>query len=200
MHFTLLFYHVEYLFYYVHRELPNPTDEISRFPVVYFFEAYLDWAENPPTIPPNLTHTRDGTRLTRHAYGKFQDNKFLFGGDRMYFNESCDIDQKLLSELLQAKVFPVLPVLREHFDVVEESGAWAGLMPFSDDGKPIIGEVSDKLWVATGYGGEGMMIGPVSMFLFSEWLRARLDHNKEKKSKTHYTPPLLLEYKIRPRK
>ena len=44
--------------------------------------------------------------------------------------------------------------------------AGAGLMPFSIDGTPIVGELSETgypgLWLATGFGPEGIMEGPAA--------------------------------------
>lgn len=44
-------------------------------------------------------------------------------------------------------------------------GTWAGLMPFPMDGYPIVGELQSfgfpNLWLATGFGGNGIMLGPM---------------------------------------
>ena len=57
-------------------------------------------------------------------------------------------------------VYEMAPALRS----LGLGGEWAGLMPFSKDGRPLLGELAplghSGLWVAVGFGSNGVMSGP----------------------------------------
>ncbi|MFJ9752871.1 NAD(P)/FAD-dependent oxidoreductase [Streptomyces chartreusis] len=55
--------------------------------------------------------------------------------------------------------------------VVEDS--WSGVRPCSVDGRPVIGEVAQGLYVCCGHGGEGFMNGPGSAALLSRIVLGR---------------------------
>ena len=49
---------------------------------------------------------------------------------------------------------------------------WAGLMPFSLDGKPLIGRIPDRedLWIVSGLASSGFGRGPMAGKLLAEYL------------------------------
>ena len=148
------------------------ADTNLKFPVVYYNESYFTWKDNT-TEPPELTHVK-GKRITRHAYGrKGLDGRYYFGGDRFLPRNDNDyeVNEKLLKELLDKKVYSIMPKLRHHFES-PQSGSWAGLMPFSKDGAPTIDKVDDDgLFVCSGFGGEGIMLGPGSALFLASWIK-----------------------------
>jgi glycine/D-amino acid oxidase-like deaminating enzyme len=120
------------------------------------------WATHAPTCPPFVTHNWVGApRLTRHLYGKqTPDGSIIFGGDRRRHPHQEVGDEHCLPYLLSGmhdgchqhagEILPEvmnLPVARQ----------WGGIMPFTPDGLPIIGPLTDErdrsmgLWVCTGF-------------------------------------------------
>ena len=68
-------------------------------------------------------------------------------------------------------MFKAIPSLKSVF-AHSETGSWAGLMPFSDDGEPIVDLVDGKgLYVASGFGSFGIQRGPGTTYFLSEWLK-----------------------------
>jgi len=127
-----------------------------------FWESHSsrdDSAELP--IPELCTHQRHGQRMVQHAYGKqCLDGRIIFGGDRI---RCRDDDHETSSETFQSSrehVSKMLPFVAD----AEIEGTWAGIMPFSMDGKPLIGDLAALglpcLWVVTGFGPHGIMEGP----------------------------------------
>jgi len=107
--------------------------------------------------PPELTH--DGSeRVTRHLYGRQRGNgEIVFGGDRevLGFDRGTDFSG---IETNKGHATEVLPALSN----LSVNRTWSGLMPFSQDGKPIIGRVPgrDKLFIVTGLCSSGFGRGP----------------------------------------
>ena len=109
--------------------------------------------------PPNLTH-KNGRRLTRHLYGRQRKNgEIIFGGDResLGYNTTPDTAGIEVNRGHAAEVIPLvasLPIAR----------SWAGVMPFSLDGSPIIGKIPirDNLFIVSGLASSGFGRGPMA--------------------------------------
>jgi glycine/D-amino acid oxidase-like deaminating enzyme len=87
-------------------------------------------AGNDRETPPCLTHRRD-TRVTRHLYGRqTRDGEIIFGGDRQVVGYH-KVPEPSGIELNHGHAAEILPFLRE----VPIKRIWAGLMPFSLDGR-----------------------------------------------------------------
>ena len=131
-------------------------------------ESPLHWQNHPgadDNTPPELTHVA-GRRVTRHLYGRQARNgELVFGGDR----QLCGYDKTVDSSGIQVNfdhAAEVLPMLRQH----SISRTWAGLMPFSLDGKPVIGKIPqiDDLYVVTGLASSGFGRGPMAGKLIAD--------------------------------
>jgi glycine/D-amino acid oxidase-like deaminating enzyme len=112
-------------------------------------------------IPSDVTHDHLGVRQVRHCYGRQRvDGCVIFGGDRVTTSgDDYEVDAAALTHNAE-HVYEFAPKLR----ALGVEGAWAGLMPFSKDGRPMVGELTplglDGLWVAVGFGSNGVMSGP----------------------------------------
>ena len=101
-------------------------------------ESAFDWSQQSSNnnFPPEITHHGD-TRVTRHLYGGQSSNgEIIFGGDRQpvgydYTPAATGIEANRghASEIIP--LVGKLPIIR----------TWAGIMPFSMDGKPITGKI-----------------------------------------------------------
>ena len=131
-----------------------------------------DWSKNngsDDVTPPNLTH-KNGSRTTRHLYGRQRMNgEIIFGGDR----ESLGYTKKSAAAGLEvnhrhaAEVIPLiasLPIAR----------SWAGLMPFSLDGAPLIGKIPirDNLFIVSGLASSGFGRGPMAGKLAADYIHS----------------------------
>ena len=100
-------------------------------------ESYAHWSSSPggdANTPPELTHV-DGRRVTRHLYGRqTRDGEIIFGGDRQVVGYDRTVDDGGV-EANFAHTVEILPFLGQQ----SISRTWSGLMPFSLDGRPIIG-------------------------------------------------------------
>ena len=130
------------------------------FHTISSMESSHFWSCNPvvdDNSPPELTH--DGSeRVTRHLYGRQRGNgEIVFGGDRevLGFDRGTDFSG---IETNKGHATEVLPALSN----LSVNRTWSGLMPFSQDGKPIIGRVPgrDKLFIVTGLCSSGFGRGP----------------------------------------
>lgn len=129
-------------------------------------ESLLTWSVEPPIglEPPELTH-RQGVRTTRHLYGRQRPNgEIVFGGDRV-LTADRGVDTHGIT-VNHDHVGELLPQIRELAPV----RTWAGLMPFTVDGKPIINAVldCDGLFVAGGLASSGFGRGPMAGQLIAE--------------------------------
>ena len=108
--------------------------------------------------PPDLTH-RGGVRVTRHLYGRQRRNgEVIFGGDRQLAGWSRMPDANGI-EVNRAHAASVLPFLT----VLPTARTWAGLMPFSLDGRPLLGRLGrDDLWIISGLASSGFGRGPMA--------------------------------------
>ena len=147
------------------RSLP-PT----LFHVMTSAESELAWHEDPgddPATPPDLTH-RSGVRVTRHLYGRQnKDGEIIFGGDRELagYDKTADAAGVEVNRGQVAEVIPLvskLPVAR----------TWAGLMPFSLDGKPLIGKIPqfENLYIVGGLASSGFGHGPMAGKLLADYI------------------------------
>ena len=117
--------------------------------------------------PPALTHRGDA-RVTRHLYGRqTRGGEVIFGGDRQVvgFNRCPDPAGIEVNRAHAAEVLPfvaTLPVKR----------TWAGLMPFTLDGEPIIGKVPGvpNVFACTGLGSSGFGRGPMAGKLLADYV------------------------------
>ena len=134
-------------------------------------ESSLAWSTTAPTDsePPDLTHHQDDRR-TRHLYGRQRPNgEIVFGGDRVLTTDRAidaagiDVNHQHVGELL-----PAIASLRR-------TRTWAGLMPFSLDGQPVIGQIPDRpgLFVAGGLASSGFGRGPMTGHLVADLVSGR---------------------------
>lgn len=114
--------------------------------------------------PPKLTH-HDDRRTTRHLYGRQRPNgELVFGGDRVLTNDrTVDPVGITVNHGHAGELFP-------GFAGLAPSRTWSGIMPFSLDGRPLIGPVSgrDGLFVASGLASGGFGRGPMTGQIVAE--------------------------------
>jgi sarcosine oxidase subunit beta len=130
-------------------------------------ESAMAWQRDHGGAPPDLTH-RDGRRVTRHLYGRQRRNgELIFGGDRELCGWSTTPDGSGI-ETNRGHVIELLPALAG----LPIARTWAGLMPFSLDGKPLIGRVRgrDDLWIVSGLASSGFGRGPMAGKLLADHL------------------------------
>jgi len=111
------------------------------------------------TTPPNLTH-KGNQRFTRHLYGRQRKNgEIIFGGDRQDLGYNTTPDPYGI-EVNRGHAAEVVPVVRD----LPIARTWAGLMPFSIDGSPIIGRIPlrDNLYIVSGLASSGFGRGPMA--------------------------------------
>ena len=132
-------------------------------------ESAYDWNHQTPdaNFPPDITHRGD-TRITRHLYGgQSRNGEIIFGGDRQLVGydytptaNGIEVNRGQASEIIP--MVSKLPITR----------TWAGIMPFSMDGKPIIGKIPlfDNLFIVTGLASSGFGRGPMSGKLLADYI------------------------------
>ena len=131
-----------------------------------------DWSKSngsDDVTPPNLTH-KNGRRMTRHLYGRQRKNgEIIFGGDResLGYNTIPDPAGIEVNRGHAAEVIPLvasLPIAR----------SWAGVMPFSLDGSPIIGKIPirDNLFIVSGLASSGFGRGPMAGKLAADYIHS----------------------------
>jgi len=130
-------------------------------------ESLTAWDDEdgvPVGEPPLLTH-RGESRRTRHLYGRQRPNgELVFGGDRVLTTDrTVDEEGIAVNHGHVAELVPLvgdLPVVR----------TWTGAMPFSLDGRPLIGPVPghDGLFLAGGLASSGFGRGPMTGQLVAE--------------------------------
>ena len=135
-------------------------------------ESSYDWSKDngaDNVTPPNLTH-KNNRRTTRHLYGRQRKNgEIIFGGDResLGYNTTPDPAGIEVNRGHAAEVIPlvaILPIAR----------TWAGLMPFSLDGAPIIGRIPlrDNLFIVSGLASSGFGRGPMAGKLAADFIHS----------------------------
>jgi len=123
--------------------------------------------------PPELTH-RAGRRLTRHLYGRQRPNgELVFGGDRVWTSaddRTVDGDGIAVNHAHVAELVPLVAQL-------PPARTWSGLMPFTRDGRPLIGPVAeaghDGLYLAGGLASSGFGRGPMAGQLIADLATGR---------------------------
>ncbi|MDP6226133.1 MAG: FAD-dependent oxidoreductase [Dehalococcoidia bacterium] len=122
---------------------------------------------NAGAPPPDLTHGAD-TRLTRHLYGRqTRSGEVIFGGDRQLVGFKR-VPEAAGIEVNREQAGEVIPMLRRL--PIEQT--WAGLMPFSLDGTPLIGKVPqlDNLYIVGGLASSGFGRGPMAGKLVADYI------------------------------
>ena len=144
-------------------------------------ESPLHWSVSPgndASAPPELTHT-GGRRVTRHLYGRqTRDGEIIFGGDREMEGNDTTVDPVGI-EVNFGHTMEILPLLSG----LSISRTWAGLMPFSLDGRPIIGKIPERenLYIVSGLASSGFGRGPMAGKLIADYVH------------TGHRPPALAE-------
>ena len=138
-------------------------------------ESSLHWKTSPGggSAPPELTH-KGPRRVTRHLYGRqTRDGEIIFGGDRQMAAYDKTIDDNGI-EVNFGQAAEVLPFLGRH----SISRTWSGLMPFSLDGKPIIGKIpqTDGLYIVSGLASSGFGRGPMAGKLIADYIHTGHRH------------------------
>lgn len=125
-------------------------------------ESPMHWRNDPGNdteTPPELTHIRS-SRVTRHLYGRqTRDGEIIFGGDRELAGYDKSVEANGV-EVNFGHVREILPIMSD----LSISRTWAGLMPFSLDGRPIIGKIPHRgdLYIASGLASSGFGRGPMA--------------------------------------
>ena len=133
-------------------------------------ESYAHWSRSPGSdadTPPELTHP-GSRRVTRHLYGRQnRDGEIIFGGDRELAGYDYTVDAGGV-EVNFGHASEILPMLAG----LTISRTWSGMMPFSLDGKPIIGRIPqlDDLYVVSGLASSGFGRGPMAGKLIADYL------------------------------
>ena len=132
-------------------------------------ESQHFWREHgEDTTPHDLTH-RGGVRQTRHLYGRqTQSGEIAFGGDRQLAGYDTTPDAQGI-EVNKTHAGEVLPLLTE----LPIARTWAGLMPFTVDGEPLIGKIPlrENLYIVGGLASSGFGRGPMAGKLISDYVR-----------------------------
>jgi sarcosine oxidase subunit beta len=131
--------------------------------------AWYQDASNDAETPPELTHIGE-RRVTRHLYGRQnRDGEIIFGGDRQMVGYDSNPDLSGI-ETNKGHASEVLPLLQD----LPIKRTWAGLMPFSLDGRPLIGKIPqfDNLYIVSGLCSSGFGRGPMAGKLLAECLNS----------------------------
>jgi sarcosine oxidase subunit beta len=140
------------------------------FHTISSVESGRFWESDPARdaeTPPELTH-RGRQRLTRHLYGRqTRDGEIIFGGDRQLAGYSAVPDPEGI-EVNREHAAEALPFLRE----LSTKRTWAGLKPFSLDGKPLIGRIPERpnLYIVGGLASSGFGRGPMAGKLLADFI------------------------------
>ena len=145
----------------------------TLFHVLTSSESYHYWSQHPATgseLPPNLTHEQ-GVRITRHLYGgQPRSGAIAFGGDRQVVGIAADsvTTEAEGIEVNRGQATEVVPGLA----AIPVERTWAGLMPFSMDGAPIIGRIPQRegLYIVSGLASSGFGRGPMAGKLLADYI------------------------------
>ena len=141
------------------------------FHVIGSAESAFDWSLQLPEneSPSELTHHGD-TRVTRHLYGgQTRNGEIIFGGDRRLAGYDYTLDAQGI-EVNRGHAAEVIPLVSR----LPISRTWAGIMPFTMDGKPIIGKVPhlENLFIVTGLASSGFGRGPMAGKLLADYIHS----------------------------
>jgi sarcosine oxidase subunit beta len=106
--------------------------------------------------------------VTRHLYGRqTQAGEVIFGGDRQLVGDD-KVPEPAGIEVNHGQAAEVLPFLRER----PINRTWAGLMPFSLDGSPLLGHIPQcrQLYIVSGLASSGFGRGPMAGKLVAEYI------------------------------
>ena len=133
-------------------------------------ESPLYWNAHPrgnSNTPPELTHLGNH-RVTRHLYGRqTRSGEIVFGGDRQLVGYNKTVEAAGI-EVNFGHVAELLPMVG-HLSIAR---TWAGLMPFSLDGRPIIGKIPhlENLYIVSGLASSGFGRGPMAGKLIADYV------------------------------
>jgi sarcosine oxidase subunit beta len=132
-------------------------------------ESQFDWSQQKQNgkFPPDITHHGD-TRITRHLYGgQTRNGEIIFGGDRQMVGYDYAPNAQGI-EVNRGHASEVVPLVSR----LPISRTWAGIMPFSMDGKPIIGKIPqfENLFILTGLASSGFGRGPMAGKLLADYI------------------------------
>jgi sarcosine oxidase subunit beta len=139
-------------------------------------ESAMDWHHAPGNdqeTPPYLTH-HGSVRHTRHLYGRqTRDGEIIFGGDRQLVGYNTVPDPAGI-EVNHEHAAEVLPLLH----TLSITRTWAGLMPFSLDGAPLIGQIPQRrhLYMVSGLASSGFGRGPMAGKLLADAIHTGQAH------------------------
>ena len=150
------------------------TDKLSPriFHVLSSAESSYAWSIDngaDDSTPPNLTHKGD-RRRTRHLYGRQRKNgEIIFGGDRQDLGYDTTPDPAGI-EVNRGHAAAVVPLVAD----LPIARTWAGLMPFSIDGSPIIGIIPlrENLYIVSGLASSGFGRGPMAGKLAADFIHS----------------------------
>jgi sarcosine oxidase, subunit beta len=159
------------------------TERLSPrvFHTISSAESSLHWHTDPGNdedSPFYLTHRRE-QRVTRHLYGRqTREGEVIFGGDRQLVGYHTVPDPRGI-QANHGHAAEVLPFLKE----LPVARTWAGLMPFSLDGVPLIGKIPQRhhAYIVSGLASSGFGRGPMAGKLLADYLH------------TGYPPTVLAE-------
>ena len=133
-------------------------------------DAYVGWVESfivattplPPHLAERMLPSDAAVADTRHVldyYRKSADGRLLFAGRESYFKPPKDIAALVRPRMLQ--VFPAL------HDVAIEY-AWSGTVGITRTRMPHFGALSDRIFFAHGYSGQGVALATLGGKLLAE--------------------------------
>jgi sarcosine oxidase, subunit beta len=154
------------------------TDQLPPrvFHTISSAESAMDWHHAPGNdheTPPHLTH-HGSVRRTRHLYGRqTRDGEIIFGGDRQLTGYNT-VPEPAGIEVNHAHAAEVLPLLATR----SIARTWAGLMPFSLDGAPLIGQMPQRrnLYIVSGLASSGFGRGPMAGKLLADAIHTGQPH------------------------
>lgn len=133
-------------------------------------ESTFDWhtdSGRDGETPPELTHLQ-GRRVTRHLYGRqTREGEIRFGGDREMLGYD-QIPDPAGIEINYGHAKELLPFLQ----TIPIRRTWAGTMPFSLDGAPLIGAIPllPNLYIVSGMASSGFSRGPMAGKLLADYI------------------------------
>ena len=189
----------------------RPEDDLSK--VIWTFGSHEYWKQHPTRddarrMPDNVTHDHRRRRLVHHGYGRqCADGRIIFGGDRIpcadtdyqVEDESIAVNRELAGRIMphlapagtgtgKGKAAGQDGNTRQGLEI---EGSWAGIMPFSLDGNPLIGPLGKvghpNLWMAGGLGPSGMMLGPMAGWLLGRWIHDTMGSSSSSSSSSSST-------------
>lgn len=135
-----------------------------------------------PSLTPGLpVFPRKGHLLTAELPGAIQMNCVLRapevyivprGGHRYTIGstvEDAAFDRTVYPERIDelfARAVALWPPLRD----ASIAETWVGFRPGSEDGLPILDQTSDRCWIATGHFRNGVLLGPGTARIMSQWM------------------------------